>query len=56
MDCRVLASFLHEPDGSCYTSHGNDCVIVGWVQPTGLTPFAVGCTHPTNGSQVPAAV
>ena len=40
-----------------YTSHGHDgviVVIVGWVQPTGLTPFTVGCTHPTNGSQVPA--
>ena len=37
-----------------YTSHGDDGVIVGWVQPTGLTPFAVGCTHPTNGSPVPA--
>jgi len=37
-----------------YTSHGDDCVIVGWVKPTGLTPFAVGFTHPTNGSPVPA--
>ena len=38
----------------CYTSHANGCAIVGWVQPTGLTTFAVGCTHPTNGSPVPA--
>jgi len=39
---------------ACYTSHGNDGVIVGWVQPTGRTRVAVGCTHPTNGSEVSA--
>src|ERR1035441_9357011 len=37
-----------------YIAHGNDGVIVGGVQPTGLTPFTVGCTHPTKGSPVPA--
>jgi hypothetical protein len=36
------------------TPRGIDRVIVGWVQPTDLTPLAVGCTHPTNGSLVPA--
>jgi len=29
-------------------------VTVGWVQPTGITHLAVGFTHPTNGSPVPA--
>jgi hypothetical protein len=33
---------------------GSVRAIVGWVQPTGPTPFAVSCTHPTNGSPVPA--
>ena len=33
---------------------GNEGVIVGWVQPTGLMPIAEGCTHPTSGSLVPA--
>jgi hypothetical protein len=37
-----------------YTSRGSDRVIVGWVQPTVLTPFTVGCTHPTNVSTLPA--
>jgi hypothetical protein len=34
-------------------SDDDDGVIVGWVQPTGYTPFSVGCTHPTNGSPGP---
>ena len=32
---------------------GSDGVIVGWVQPTALLRFPVGCTHPTNESPVP---
>jgi len=51
------ASTADRPDlprvGS-YTPHGRDSVIVGWVQPTVLNRFAVGCTDPTNGSPVPA--
>ncbi len=31
-----------------HTPHGNDGVIVGWAQPTSLTPFAVGFTHPNK--------
>ena len=33
-----------------YPSRGGDGVILGWVQPTGLAVFPVGCTRPTNGS------
>ena len=40
--------------GGCYTSRGSDGVIVGWVQPTALTPFPMGCTHPTNDSPAPS--
>src|SRR5260370_14937377 len=36
------------------SSHGDDGAAVGRVQPTGLTAFAVGCTHPTNGLPAPA--
>jgi hypothetical protein len=38
--------------GETHRPHGKDCVILGWVKPTGLTAFAVGFTHPTNGSPV----
>ena len=37
-----------------YTSRGGDRRFVGWVQPTGHTPFTVGCTHPTNVLPLPA--
>ena len=37
-----------------YASHCDDCVIAGWAKPTGVTPCAVGFTHPANGSRVPA--
>jgi len=32
----------------CDSAHANDGVIVGWVQPTGITHLAVGFAHPTN--------